>query len=566
MPATYRDLQPLIEDPADWHLPGVLRARAAERGAEVYLDVPDHGKRWTYAETLDAAERIGSALLAHGAVGDRVLIMAPNSGELILSWFGAAVAGMAEVPINTGYAGTFLEHQVRTTQPRVAVIDARFAARFLPADGEAPDAAYASIERFYVLGDPRADATDTAQRGNAATDAVDDAIAGLRKAGWTAEPWGVLLDAGKVELPEVRAHDLACVLFTSGTTGLSKGVMMPHAQMQFFAQECVSLTRLTADDVYMCVGPLFHGNAQFLAAYPALLAGARFVLREKFSASGWVRQLRECGATVTNFVGVMMDWTWKQPPRDDDADHRLRCVFAAPTASSIVDGFRQRFGVEAFVESFGLTETSMPFLSPYGVARPPGAAGLLVEDYFEVRLVDPETDAEVPVGEVGELVVRTKLPWTMCVGYYGMPEKTAEAQRNLWFHTGDALRRDEHGWYYFVDRFKDAIRRRGENISSYEVEQAVLGHAAVIECAAVAAPAASEAGEDEVAVFVVLGPGAEASVDELRAWCDQRLPAFARPEFVEIVEALPLTPSGKVRKIELRERATELARATEATA
>ncbi|MFA4928084.1 MAG: AMP-binding protein [Patulibacter sp.] len=540
---TYTDLHPVVADPADWHLPGILRARAATYGDKVYLDVPDHDKRWSYAETLDASERIGSALLAHGQVGDRVLIMAPNSGELILTWFGAAVAGMAEVPINTGYAGTFLEHQVRTTAPRVAVVDAQFAERFV-AGGDR--SAFASIERFYVLGDDDA--------------AVAAAIETLGTGGWTAEPWSVLLDAEKVELPDVRAHDLACVLFTSGTTGLSKGVMMPHAHMEFFAQECVSLTRLTDEDVYMCVGPLFHGNAQFLAAYPALLAGARFVLREKFSASGWVRQLRECGATVTNFVGVMMDWTWKQPVREDDADNQLRCIFAAPTASSIVDGFKQRFGVEAFVESFGLTETSMPFLSPYGVDRPAGAAGLLVEDYFDVRLVDPETDVEVPVGAVGELVVRTKLPWTMCTGYYGMPDKTAEAQRNLWFHTGDALRRDADGWYYFVDRFKDAIRRRGENISSYEVEQAVLGHAAVVECAAVAAPAATEAGEDEVAVFVVLEQGAEASIEELRGWCDQRLPAFARPEFVSVVDALPMTPSGKVRKIELRDWAIDLAK------
>jgi crotonobetaine/carnitine-CoA ligase len=546
---TYADLRPVVADPADWHLPGILRARAATYGDKVYLDVPDHDKRWSYAETLDAAERIGSAFLAHGQVGDRVLIMAPNSGELILTWFGAAVAGMAEVPINTGYAGTFLEHQVRTTQPRTAVVDAQFAERFV-ADGDR--SAFASIERFYVLGDDEA--------------AVAAAIETLGTGGWTAEPWSVLLDAEKVELPDVRAHDLACVLFTSGTTGLSKGVMMPHAHMEFFAQECVSLTRLTDEDVYMCVGPLFHGNAQFLAAYPALLAGARFVLREKFSASGWVRQLRECGATVTNFVGVMMDWTWKQPVRQDDADNQLRCIFAAPTASSIVDGFKQRFGIEAFVESFGLTETSMPFLSPYGVDRPAGAAGLLVEDYFDVRLVDPETDVEVPVGQVGELVVRTKLPWTMCTGYYGMPDKTAEAQRNLWFHTGDALRRDEDGWYYFVDRFKDAIRRRGENISSYEVEQAVLGHAAVVECAAVAAPAATEAGEDEVAVFVVLEQGAEASVDDLRGWCDQRLPAFARPEFVSVVDALPMTPSGKVRKVELRDWAIDLAKQAGAVA
>lgn len=541
---TYRDLQPVFADQEDWNLPTILRERARTHGSKVYLDVPEHGRSWTYAETLAAAETIGSGLLAQGAVGDRVLIMAPNSGELILSWFGAAVAGMAEVPINTAYEGSFLEHQVRTTEPRVAIIDPGFAERFATGSD-----AYATIERFYLLGGDEA--------------AIAAATAVLAGAGWEAHRWEQLLESAPVELPVVRAHDLACVLFTSGTTGLSKGVMMPHAHMEFFAQECVSLTRLTEEDVYMCVGPLFHGNAQFLAAYPALIAGARFVLRTKFSASGWVRQLRECGATVTNFVGVMMDWTWKQPARPDDADNQLRCVFAAPTASSIVDGFRERFGIEAFVESFGLTETSMPFLSPYGEDRPAGAAGLLVEDYFDIRLVNPETDREVATGEVGELVVRTKLPWTMCTGYYGMPDKTAEAQRNLWFHTGDALRRDEEGWYYFVDRFKDAIRRRGENISSYEVEQAVLGHEAVVECAAVAAPADSEAGEDEVAVFVVLAEGTSVETAELHEWCDSRLPAFARPKFVNVIDTLPMTPSGKVRKVELRERAVALAAQTD---
>jgi crotonobetaine/carnitine-CoA ligase len=257
----------------------------------------------------------------------------------------------------------------------------------------------------------------------------------------------------------------------------------------------------------------------------------------------------------------MMDWTWKQPPRPDDADNDLRCVFAAPTASSILAPFRERFGIEAFVEVFGLTETAMPILTPYGEERPAGAAGLLADEYFDVRLVDPETDEEVATGEVGELVVRPRLPWTSTMGYYGMPERTNEAFRNLWFHTGDGLRRDAEGWFYFVDRLKDAIRRRGENISSYEIEQAVLGHPDVLECAVVAAPASSEAGEDEVAVFVVVAEGSSTGVDEVRAWCERRLPAFARPEYVDVMEALPMTPSGKVRKVELRERAIALAKA-----
>jgi crotonobetaine/carnitine-CoA ligase len=310
----------------------------------------------------------------------------------------------------------------------------------------------------------------------------------------------------------------------------------------------------------MSVGPLFHSNAHYLALYPALIAGARFVLRERFSPSRWIDQIRDCNATVTNFVGVMMDWTWKQPERADDADNDLRCIFSAPTASSILDAFKTRFGVEAFVEVFGLTETCMPILSPYGEDRPAGAAGLLADEFFEARLVDPDTDEDVAVGELGELLVRPKLPWTLTLGYFNMPDRTVEAWRNLWFHTGDGLRMDQEGWFYFVDRLKDAMRRRGENISSYEVEQAVLGHPEIRECSAVAAPALSEAGEDEVAVFVVLTDGSDLTTQDVRDWCRKRLPAFAMPEYVGILDALPMTPSGKVRKVELREIAAGLAR------
>jgi crotonobetaine/carnitine-CoA ligase len=212
----------------------------------------------------------------------------------------------------------------------------------------------------------------------------------------------------------------------------------------------------------------------------------------------------------------------------------------------------QRFGIESFVDAFGLTETCAPIISPYAEIRPPGAAGLLASDWFEARLVDPETDEEVPVGAIGELVVRYKVPWTCSLGYYGMPEKTAEAWRNLWFHTGDALRRDEDGWYYFVDRYKDALRRRGENISSYEVEQVILAHPAVVECAVIGVAAGVEAGEDEVMAIVVTD-GATVTAAELWSFCEGKIPTFAIPRFVRFVDALPKTPSEKVRKAVLRD-------------
>jgi carnitine-CoA ligase len=536
----YREFDFEFPDRETWTLPWMLRHRARTHGEKVYIDVPDHGESFTFAETLAHAEAIGRGLIeAGGELGDRVLLMAPNRSEVVLSWFGAAVAGMVEVPINTAYASAFLEHQVRTTSPTFAIVLADYAERFLDGD----TSAYDSVKRFYLLGE------EAAQRR---------AIAALARGGREAARYEELARPDSdAELPVVDRTDSGAIFFTSGTTGLSKGVNMSHSHLCFVSQQLIALVRLTDRDTHMSVGPLFHGNAQFLAAAPDLIAGARFVLREKYSASRWIDQIRDCGATVTNFVGVMMDWTYQQPERPDDAENQLRCIYTVPTPTAILADFSRRFGVHDYVEQYGMTEISLPVLTPYGQPRPEGAAGLLADEYFEAKIVDPETDEELPNGTVGEFVIRPKEPWIMLTDYYNMPDRTGEACRNLWFHTGDGLKRDDDGWFYFVDRLKDAIRRRGENISSYEVEQALLLHEQILDCAAVAAPAHAEAGEDEVAVFFVLEDGARMGEDELRGWCEQQLPPFAMPEYINVLAELPKTPSGKVRKVELRALAAE---------
>lgn len=529
----YTDLHPTFPDPETWTLNHVLRTYAARQPKATFLVTPEEDSEWTYGQMLSSAERIGSNWYRAGAVqGDRVVIMALNSSQLVRSWFAAAVGALVEVPINTNYEGEFLRHQLVTVAGRWAVIDDAYAERFVAIAEHAR-----GIEKFWVV--------DTGAGNRAA------AIELLRANGWQAEEWETLEDGSPEPLPVARPQDLGAIFFTSGTTGPSKGVAMPHSQLYFFAQEVVSLTRLTTADTYLTTTPLFHGNAQFMAVYPALVAGARAVVRSKFSASRWIDHVRDNGVTVTNFVGVMMDFAWKQAPRDNDLDNQLRCVYAAPTASTILDAFTKRYGIEAFVDAFGLTETCAPILSPYGVERPAGAAGLQASQWFDIRLVDPETDREVAVGEVGELVVRPVQPWTCSMGYYGMPEKTLEAWRNLWFHTGDALKKDRDGWFYFVDRYKDALRRRGENISSYEVEQAILGHPAIAECAVIGVPADQDAGEDEVLATVVTNTQVGAA--EILSWCEGRIPAFAIPRYVRFIDALPKTPSEKVRKAVLRE-------------
>ncbi|GAA3759168.1 ATP-dependent acyl-CoA ligase [Plantactinospora mayteni] len=532
-PMVYRDLVPTFPDPETWTFDHVLRHHAAQRPDAVCLDVPEEDATWTYAQALESAERVASTLYRSGAAqGDRVVIMNLNSSQLVRTWWGTAVGGLVEVPINTNYEGEFLRHQLDIAQARYAVIDDAFVERWVAIAEHVR-----GIEKFWIR--------DTG------VGIRDKAISLLTETGFQAAAWEELESGAKVELPTPKPQDLGAIFYTSGTTGPSKGVAMPHSQLYFFGQEVVCLTRLTAEDVYLTTTPLFHGNAQFMAVYPVIVAGGRAVVRAKFSASRWIDHVRDSGVTVTNFVGVMMDFAWKQEPRENDRDNKLRCVYAAPTASTIVKQFQQRYGIEAFVDAFGLTETCAPILSPYGVPRPPGAAGLQAADWFDIRLVDPETDREVPVGEIGELVVRPVQPWTCSNGYYNMPEKTLEAWRNLWFHTGDALRRDEDGWYYFVDRYKDALRRRGENISSYEVEQAFLQHPSVTECAVVGVPAEVEAGEDEVLAVVVTAEPVDPQA--LLSWCRGKIPAFAIPRFLRIVDALPKTPSEKVRKAALRE-------------
>ncbi|MEC7923743.1 MAG: AMP-binding protein, partial [Actinomycetota bacterium] len=283
----YEEYDPTFPTRSDWSSPTVLRERARRHPEKVYLDVPWANESFTYSETLDIAESVGSGMLNAGATyGDRVLIMIPNCSAYIFAWLGSSVAGLVEVPINTAYRGAFLAHQVSTTTPSIAVISPEYVERILDVED-----AFQTVKHFYLVGEDVE---------------VDKAINELIAEGRAASNWKSLLDSQKTELPNVKYSDLGSIFFTSGTTGLSKGVMMPQAHMYLFADETVSLTRLTEDDTYMSCGPLFHGNSQFLAAYPALIAGSRYVLQERFSASEWINQIRASKATVTNFIGVMM--------------------------------------------------------------------------------------------------------------------------------------------------------------------------------------------------------------------------------------------------------------------
>jgi crotonobetaine/carnitine-CoA ligase len=521
-------------DQRDWTLPKLLADRARTHAEKTFLLDGDHpGESWTYGAMHEGAGRVGNGLAERGfAAGDRLAIMLHNCADFVVAWLGAAVAGVVEVPINVDFKGHFLEHVVRLTTPRGVVTSPALAPEFIATRAALPDDL-----RFFVVDDG----------GD-----VEATIAALAAAGWAAEGFDELR-AGSAEPVgrDVGPGDLGAILSTSGTTGPSKGVMMSHAQLVFSAQSMVNVLRLTDADVLKLANPLFHGNAQFMTVIPALLVGAKLVLFERFSPSRFLPRVKEHGITAANLLGPMMDWIWRQPPSEDDAESSLRVVVSCPTPAAIAAGFKRRFGLEAINETFGQTEIGLPFLTPYGEPRPDGAVGLLVEEFFDARLVDPESGEEVAPGEMGELVVWPRLPWIIAGGYWAMPEAMAAASREGWFHSGDGLRRDEEGWYYFTDRMKDTLRRRGENISSFEVEEAILRHPAVAECAIVAVPAEFEGGEDEVKAVVV----AEGAIDweELVLWARDELPYFVVPRYWEAVEELPKTPTAKVRKATLRE-------------
>ena len=514
---------------SDWVLPKILRRQQQERPDAPFLSWTDSGPSWSFAETAEMAFRLANGFAAAGiGKGDRVALFLPNCPEFVFAWFGLQTIGAVEVAISSDYKGDFLVHPLTLAGVTMVLTTPDLAPRIAEIEDDIPN-----VQDIVLLGEAGAQQFKRLRTQSYADLLSED----------TSDP-GV----------EVSPFDPAAILFTSGTTGPSKAVLMPHSQFYFFAEEDVQLTRLKPDDVYATGFPLIHGNAQFLTVYPCLIAGAHCVLYPRFSASQFIPRMRRSGATVTNLLGATMAFICAQSPDPGDRNHRVSRIYAAPLSKDLASVFSERFGVTEFVDGFGQTEISNIFMTPPDAVRPPGACGALVDQWFEVRLVDPETGEDVPVGETGELLVRNKAPGIMSDGYVGMPEKTVEAWRHLWFHTGDAMRRDDEGWYYFVDRVKDALRRRGENISSFEVEAVVRSHAAVADCAVIAARADEEAGEDEVMALVIPGDGQTVDFADLVQWCDARMPHFMVPRFFEVMEALPRTPSEKVKKKELRAR------------
>lgn len=494
--------------PADRVLPTIL-TRQAERYGDRPLLVAG-GVRWTYRQTATVAAASARSLAAAGiAPGERVAILASNRAEFLEIYLGCAWLGAIAVPVNPALRGPQLQHIFRNSSPKLLV-----------------------VEEMYR---PNLEAVIEAALLPALVWSID--ASGIRR-----DP----LVAQERELALPRPGDTVAVLYTSGTTGPAKGVCCPQAQLFWWGIYSARALGIREGDVLLTTLPIFHTNA-LNAFYQALLNGCTYVLEPKFSASGFWKTVRQHKATVTYLLGAMAAILLAQPQTVDDADHSVRVALGGGVPARFHDLFLKRFGVP-LVDGYGSTETNFVFASPIPSDQP-GSMGFLV-DGVEARIVDAN-DEPLADGEAGELILRAREPFAFATGYFGMAEKTVEAWRNLWFHTGDRVVRQNSGHYMFIDRMKDAIRRRGENVSSWEVEDVISSHPAVAACAVYPVP--SELGEDEVAVAVERKPGGDLPPLDLIKYCEGRMAYFAVPRFIRFVDAMPLTENGKIKKVSLRE-------------
>ena len=495
-----------------------------------WRDAPDapfvhiSGRTYGYGEVYEASRSISQGLSALGVGhGDRVVMMLTNRIEFLFSWFGTAMLGATIVPINPDWKGETLDYILVDAEPTAMIVSEALVSVVGPTLRKMD-----ALKSLVVL-----DGVDPA--GSDVSVKIDVPVidwAGLHKAGEGAHP---------VDGP--RFDDVLAILYSSGTTGRPKGIAMPHAHVYSFGIQWSRATNFSGVDVLYAPTPLFYMQATVLGVVPTLMAGAQVHIAERFSASRYWDGVRETGATIAHGQFSLVPLLLKQPASPLDREHSCTRLFIAKSNAE----FEDRFGVR-IIEIYGSSESNIVCYNPYD--RPKfGSAGKVAPN-FDVVIVDDE-DRILPQGELGEIVARPREPYIISNGYYKRPEFTLEAWRNMWFHCGDRGYFDGDGYLYFVDRKKDVIRRKGENISSAEVERQINSHPAVLESAAVPVPA--ETAEDEVLVFVVRQPGSSLAPAELITYAAGILPKFMVPRYIEFIDALPKTASMKIEKFRLRQ-------------
>lgn len=452
--------------------------------------------------------------------GDRVAFLADNSPAFLHAWLGLAKLGAVLVAVNTGFTADEAAYPIAHSEARFALVDPAHTAVAQRVRRQVP-----GLEAVFATG-PDGPGPDFAAAA-------------------------VELD-GAAPPVDLVGDDLVSLIYTSGTTGRPKGVMQTHRNYVLTGQAYPAWMRMARGDrIYACL-PLFHINSQAYSTMGAIGAEGALVLAPRFSAGRFWPDVRRHGVTVFNFIGAMTVILSKKPPGPDDRDHAVRVAYGVPALPPDVRAdIEERFGL-ACISGFGMSETTFGLLEPPDGPRKPGTMGVPRSHpdpsvpLTEAKVVDGR-GAEVPRGQVGELVLRTAA--TM-LGYFRDPERTAEALRDGWLHTGDTAYQDDDGWFFFVDRKKDIVRRRGENVSSLEVETVLNAHDDVLESAVIGVP--SELTDEELCAFVVAKPDHGVDARALVDWAAQHLAPFKLPRYVEVVDALPKTPTSKIEKYALR--------------
>jgi crotonobetaine/carnitine-CoA ligase len=481
----------------------------------------------TYTQMNNLSNRVANAFLDMGIrKGDKVAIMLPNCPEFLYVWFGLAKIGAVEVLVNTQMRGALLKHQFTMGDSQLAVIGTEFLETFL----EIAEELLHLKTILFVPGKKNHEMPE----------------------GLCSLSWDWVLSHSESEPLEVEIHewDPISIMFTSGTTGPSKGVLNNHKAYIRCGEDSARLLELKPEDRCYIVLPLYHGNPQMMAVMSALWVGGSLAISHRFSASKFLQEARDYQATYATYVGTILAILSKLPRNQDDRDNPLRLCFGGGASKVIWKEIEERFGIKVY-EAYGMIEAGcITTINRKEISRF-GSVGI-PRDCFEVRIVD-DRDEEVGPNEVGEVTVRPLETFTMFDGYYNMPDKTLKCFRNLWFHTGDKAKKDEDGFFYFEGRLKHTIRRKGENISSEAIENAINAFPKVLESAVVGVP--DEIAQEEIKAYVIPKPGMDLSPEEIISWCQKSLPEFMVPRYVEFRDRFEKTGSEKIQKYKLQEEA-----------
>ena len=534
-----------VNERASWELSlGEFLESAVSRNPDrVFLQVV--GQEITYRQFHSKVRQAAGMFRGLGIErGDRVCLFLPNVPEFHYCWFGLSLLGAISVPVNVAYRRDEAAYIFDN-----AGADAVVAHHSLVEIAEAAARLSPSVSHKLLV--------TTALESEAGQQTPTDAAIRAKDDGWL--DFGATMDVAEepASLPQVSPDDTSMLVYTSGTTGNPKGVQVTHLMYVAAGQGFAHWTEASPDDRFFTCLPFFHANAQYYSTMGSMAAGATLVVAERFSASRFWDQVRDADATVVNFIGMMMPVLAKQPESDMDRQNNVRLFYGSPAFSpEFLQAFQERFGTDIIV-GFGMTETCYGAIEKIGQKRRPNSSGqprLHPDHDFvnQVRIVDDDGNP-VPTGQPGEITIKNP---AVMPGYWRNQEQTDLALNDGWLHTGDLGWQDEDGFLYFVDRKKDVIRRRGENISSQEVEDVIKRHPTVMDCAVIAVP--SELGEDEVKAYVTPRPPAAVDEETIVRWCAENLAYFKVPRYIEVRDELPRTPSLRVRKDLLRQEREDL--------